>query len=382
MPVIPPGIPPYHIKKPCTMGDKGIPSLSIIADLQRVLNMIDDERHLTAHSLYTSILHRIQLCDGENTSMRNDNESSNGNTLNDSKNSSNAKKLKSKTFSSSFMKRSGSGIKQQQQLPPTSKPTKEDEEMKQVKEIIFTSKKHIFDKLEVWFVFHLDFAYFCHILMVPNSLSSKTRALATPKNRSQLFRAAQMNFSSSNNNDRIINDDNNNENANEWIYASKHFGITTYYRREPSDQSLSIKLEGTVEGAALFEQICVLKEVDLHYLWSPFCTSSLTIANLDKLDIVGWFLIGLPNFGLARDGCYRAIGCDNIEEDGSIILTGRGLYDHPPYISSTTNSNGTASTSLDSNHPIDTFLSLDPILDKLDVPPGTSSALFSKGAYP
>ena len=137
-----------------------------------------------------------------------------------------------------------------------------------------------------------------------------------------------------------------------------------------------------MEGAALFEQICVLKEVDLHYLWSPFCTSSLTIANLDKLDIVGWFLIGMPNFGLARDGCYRAIGCDNIEEDGSIILTGRGLFDHPPYISTTTTTHhgAKASTttngsfpSIESNHHVspDDFLATDPILDKLDIPPGT-----------
>lgn len=178
--------------------------------------------------------------------------------------------------------------------------------------------------------------------------------------------------------------------TNEWIYASKHFGITTHYRREPSDQSLSIKLEGTVEGAALFEQICVLKEVDLHYLWSPFCTSSLTIANLDKLDIVGWFLIGLPNFGLARDGCYRAIGCDNIEEDGSIILTGRGLYDHPPYIISnatTVTTNGSTTTSSTESNPppaIDTFLSTDPVLEKLDIPPGTIFllSLLKQNRYP
>jgi hypothetical protein len=158
----------------------------------------------------------------------------------------------------------------------------------------------------------------------------------------------------------------------DWIYASKHFGITTYYRRE-GDGSLTIKLEGEVSGAALFEQICVLKEVDLHYIWSPFCTSSMTLADLDKLDLVGWFLIGLPNFGLARDGCYRVIGCDNIEEDGSIILTGQGLFDKPPDITATTTTTA-ASTSLDS-HPTDmnadTFLASDPILQKLDIPPGT-----------
>lgn len=109
-----------------------------------------------------------------------------------------------------------------------------------------------------------------------------------------------------------------------------------------------------MKDAALFEQLCVLKEVDLHYKWSPFCTSSLTVADLDKLDIVGWFVIGVPSFGMARDGCYRAIGCDNIQEDGSILLAGQGVQDIMP------NAPG----------PEDTFLSGDPILEKLDIPPG------------
>jgi hypothetical protein len=165
------------------------------------------------------------------------------------------------------------------------------------------------------------------------------------KNRCKLFRLAKENFS--------------NENTDEWIYASKHFGVTTFYRRE-KDDSLSIKLEGEVAGAALFEQICVLKEVDLHYKWSPFCTSSLTIADLDKLDLVGWFVVGMPHFGLARDGCFRVIGCDHIEEDGTIILTGQGIRD-------TTSEN--QSLNPDSN----TFLATDPILDKLDIPPGTKA---------
>ena len=140
MPVIPPGIPPYKIKKPCTMGDQGIPSLSMMTDLQRVLNLIDDERHLTAHSLYTSILHRMQLYDNSNH---------NNNTPNDDKTTKNTiPKQKTKTFSSSFLKRSGSGIPKP---PPNgTHSTNEDEAMIQtVKEIIFSSKKHIFDKLEV-----------------------------------------------------------------------------------------------------------------------------------------------------------------------------------------------------------------------------------------
>jgi len=143
--------------------------------------------------------------------------------------------------------------------------------------------------------------------------------------------------------------------SDDWTFASKHFGITTYYRKE-ADGSLTVKLEGEMNDCPLFEQICVLKEVDLHHHWSPFCTSSLTIADLGKLDVVGWFVTGLPSFGLARDGCFRAIGCDNIREDGSILLAGCGIQDVRP----------------GDPPPEDDFLSGDPIIELLDIPPGKS----------
>jgi hypothetical protein len=92
---------------------------------------------------------------------------------------------------------------------------------------------------------------------------------------------------------------------------------------------LSIKLEGTIDGVSIFDQVSVLREVDLHYKWAPFCSSSLTIEHLDKLDTVGWFVIGLPHFGLMRDGCFRAIGCDSIYEDGSVLLVAQGINDKP-----------------------------------------------------
>ena len=130
------------------------------------------------------------------------------------------------------------------------------------------------------------------------------------------------------------------------------FGVKTFYRRE-EDGSLSLKLEGELKDVPLFEQVCVLKEVDLHYKWAPFCSSSMTIADLDKLDTVGWFVIGLANFGLSRDGVFRVIGCDNILEDGSIIIAGQGIRDLPEGAPA----------------PRDTYLCDDPILEKLDIPP-------------
>jgi hypothetical protein len=41
-------------------------------------------------------------------------------------------------------------------------------------------------------------------------------------------------------------------------------------------------MEGELHGCPLFEQVAVIREVDLHYKWAPFCTSSLTIKDLEK----------------------------------------------------------------------------------------------------
>ena len=112
----------------------------------------------------------------------------------------------------------------------------------------------------------------------------------------------------------------------DWTKAQTLFGITTYYRREV-DGSLSIKLEGHLTGIPLFEQLAVLREADLYHSWAPFCVSSSRLAQLGKIDVVAWFLTGLPKFGLSRDACFRAIGCDSMREDGSILLVGEGLGD-------------------------------------------------------
>lgn len=146
----------------------------------------------------------------------------------------------------------------------------------------------------------------------------------------------------------------------DWTLASEHFGVKTYYRREP-DESLSVKLEGEVKDAPLFEQVCVLREFDLHCKWSPFCTSSRTIRHIGKLDTVGWFMIGLPSFGVARDGCVRVIGCDSSLENGKVIIAGQGVRDVPP----------------GGDLPEERILLDDPIMPTLDIPPGK----YDHGSY-
>lgn len=86
----------------------------------------------------------------------------------------------------------------------------------------------------------------------------------------------------------ILNLAKRNANAtNEWIVCHEHNGITSSYRRE-HDGSLSLKVEGRIEGLPLFEQVAVMREVDLYHLWSPFVTQSAKISQLGKLDQIGW----------------------------------------------------------------------------------------------
>lgn len=59
MPVIPPGVTPFHIRPACTIGDDGSPTPSVLRDAQRVLHFIDDERHLTAQKLLQSVQSRV-----------------------------------------------------------------------------------------------------------------------------------------------------------------------------------------------------------------------------------------------------------------------------------------------------------------------------------
>ena len=53
--------------------------------------------------------------------------------------------------------------------------------------------------------------------------------------------------------------------------------------------------------------MAVLREVDLYSSWAPFCTASRRLAQLGKIDVLGWFQIGGFSF-LTRDACFRAMG--------------------------------------------------------------------------
>jgi len=171
------------------------------------------------------------------------------------------------------------------------------------------------------------------------------------------------------------------DNDADWTLARTLFGVTTFYRHE-TDGSMSVKLEGPVHDCSMFDQLVVLRELDLNYLWAPFVTSSTTIAHLDKLDVVGWFLVGLPSFGLMRDALFRAIGCDSMYEDGSILVISHGIADRPEEkgkISKSSIGLKTADSNVSSSFgsmgydheeiAIIDSIRQDPILETLDLPP-------------
>jgi hypothetical protein len=59
MPVIPHGIPHFIIRPPMTTSDDGKPSESVARDVQRVFDLMEDERHLIALSLYENARERV-----------------------------------------------------------------------------------------------------------------------------------------------------------------------------------------------------------------------------------------------------------------------------------------------------------------------------------
>eukprot|EP00521_Asterionellopsis_glacialis_P009443 CAMPEP_0195287422 /NCGR_PEP_ID=MMETSP0707-20130614/4487_1 /TAXON_ID=33640 /ORGANISM="Asterionellopsis glacialis, Strain CCMP134" /LENGTH=1087 /DNA_ID=CAMNT_0040347175 /DNA_START=103 /DNA_END=3366 /DNA_ORIENTATION=- len=293
----------YAIQPPTTQDDDGKPSSSLLKDVERILALVQDERHLIAHKLSLSVQTRF---DQQQQQQQQQHE---GKTPPSTPTRTNVTNHQNRAEGGGgfFHKRA----QQQQQRAADAAKEKDYQEA----QTLWASRQSEIEKLS---------------------------------NRARLFERSKHNLSE----------------KEDWTYSQTLFGITTYYRHEP-DNSLSIKLEGTMSHVPIFEQIAVLKEVDLYYKWAPFCTSSLALRQLDKLDVLGWIVVGLPNFGLMRDGCFRAIGCDCMKENGTILLVGQGVADQKP---SNANEDDSKSAKEQSPPPQDTYLSNDPTLPMDDIP--------------
>lgn len=114
----------------------------------------------------------------------------------------------------------------------------------------------------------------------------------------------------------------------DWTLSQTLFGITTSYRRE-DDGTLSVKLEGELTGVPLFEQLAVLREVDLYTEWAPFCSKADKLTQVGKIEVVAHQVMSVPLLGLSRDVAFRALGCDCMREDGSIIIVAASVDEFP-----------------------------------------------------
>jgi hypothetical protein len=70
-----------------------------------------------------------------------------------------------------------------------------------------------------------------------------------------------------------------------WILGAHLFGVTTHYKLS-DDGLLTVRLEGVLDNFPLFEQIAVIKEVDLFPSWIPFCNHAETVEKPRHAEVV------------------------------------------------------------------------------------------------
>jgi len=103
------------------------------------------------------------------------------------------------------------------------------------------------------------------------------------------------------------------------------FGISTFYKMDSEgDGSIWVKLEGTLAGVPLFEQLAVVREVGLFSEWVPFCNHSTFVRKIGVAELIAHLNILLPCI-LSRDVCLHAYACDCTYENGSLVILGSSL---------------------------------------------------------
>lgn len=240
----------FKIKPPTTTNDTGDPTDSCLFDAKRVLRLIEDERYLSAQELYHSIKERFEAENSDaNDAVRRKVDASN-------RKKSMRSLLKRQK---STKKVNENHVKARQLLDDN------DDNLTKMEVIIIllmtTLPIIIAKRRKIWdekYLLSKAYSFFFFTTILIRFRLSQDRCI--------LFKKAKKNLD--------INDD--------WTLAQTLFGVTTYYRKE-SDGSLSIKLEGLVKDASLFDQVCVIREADLYSLWQPFVTSSVTVSHLGKL---------------------------------------------------------------------------------------------------
>jgi len=107
-----------------------------------------------------------------------------------------------------------------------------------------------------------------------------------------------------------------------WILASTNFGITCHYQVE-EDGIVQVRIEGSLADLPMFEQACVIHEVDYFKTWIPFCNDSQTVDKIGYADIVALISLFIPPIG--RDTLVYAYAADCLHESNKIIISGKSI---------------------------------------------------------
>ena len=127
-----------------------------------------------------------------------------------------------------------------------------------------------------------------------------------------------------------------------WILGNTLFGTTTHYKLA-DDGTLMLRLEGESSDLPLFEQLAVIREVDLFTEWLPFCSASQTVDNLGAAEMVVFFQLFVPP--ISRDALIHAYGVDCLQESGRILLLGNSVDDWTPGHTAQPSSSSSSSSS-------------------------------------
>ncbi len=98
------------------------------------------------------------------------------------------------------------------------------------------------------------------------------------------------------------------------------------FRIEDDDGSLSLKVDGTVEGCSMLECIAVWREVDLYDEWMPMCNDAKKLVQIGKSELIAWQKTGV--IPLVRDMVVHAFGdvsMDSSADDPCFLICGRSV---------------------------------------------------------
>ena len=78
-----------------------------------------------------------------------------------------------------------------------------------------------------------------------------------------------------------------------WVLGLDMFGYRTHYIIE-EDNNVLVRIEGSQDSLPLFEQLSVIRELQLYKEWVPFCNKSEMLHEISNTDMIAFMHIWTP----------------------------------------------------------------------------------------